>query len=249
MDYSVFHFLKWIRAEKVGVYKLSAPEGIRSTYIKKLCKINVLNLTDPKLAEFIGIILGDGHVDKNEIEITLEHPAELEYAKYIQNLAYSLFGYKTKIRPKHPNAIRIRIYSRKIVREIQNLGLPSGDKIKNRADIPDFIKQDKNLLKYCVRGLVDTDGGFFFKQRGYHRLIIEFKSLSPQIINSFADAVKALGFTPSKSGGKGACVRIQNQEEVANYIQTIRTSNNKIIKKISKLGFSNLLAISAPIGI
>jgi len=198
-------------------------------------------LADIRLAEFIGIILGDGHIDKNEIEITLEHPTELEYAQYIQNLIYSLFRYKTSIKLKPRNALRIRVYSREIVRKIQSLGLPHGNKIKNNIDIPNFVKKDKTLLKFCIRGLVDTDGGFFFKQKGYHRLIIEFKNLSPALLNSFAWGIHELGFTPSKSGGLGAVVRIQNQRDVAKYLQEIGTSNSKIINKIKKLGFEELL--------
>src|SRR3989338_6343513 len=47
-----------------------------------------------KLAEFIGIVLGDGGVSSNQITISLHRKDDKEYTKYVDELIYYLFGFR-----------------------------------------------------------------------------------------------------------------------------------------------------------
>ena len=42
----------------------------------------------------------------------------------------------------------------------EKFGYKVGDKIRNKVEIPDLILKDDELAKSCLRGLMDTDGGF-----------------------------------------------------------------------------------------
>ena len=52
------------------------------------------------LAEFIGIMLGDGGLTHFQCTIYLNSQKERSYAKYIKNLIKKLFGYTVKIHKK-----------------------------------------------------------------------------------------------------------------------------------------------------
>ncbi|MFX1478867.1 MAG: hypothetical protein ACFFCI_12115 [Promethearchaeota archaeon] len=44
------------------------------------------------LVEFIGILLGDGHLDNRKFEICLNGIDEDTYVKYVENFIYRIFG-------------------------------------------------------------------------------------------------------------------------------------------------------------
>ncbi|MGI0060786.1 MAG: LAGLIDADG family homing endonuclease, partial [Nitrosotalea sp.] len=175
--------------------------------------------SDPKFSEFIGILLGDGHLSVSGIEIILEYPAENSYKDYIANLMSELFSRNPiiKIKKSNSNTIHLRINSKNLVKFLNTLGLKTGNKVVNGASIPNFINEDRSLLKCCIRGLIDTDGGIFNKQAGYSRGLIEFSNHSKPLLNSVKNGLLTLGFTPSKAG-EGA-IRIQTQKEIHKYAE------------------------------
>lgn len=191
-------------------------------------KIKIPKL-DENLGEFIGIVLGDGNIWNTTIEITLEYPWEIHYAIHVKNLVYTLFGKNATIRMKRGNSLGVMIYSKSIIEFLKNFGIKEGSKMKNRIKIPDEILNNKKALVGCIRGLVDTDGGIFFKQKRYKRALIEFKSFSEPLRKSFKIGLKKIGLTPSDSGSGKIAVRIQTQEEIKEYIEIVGSSNKKNI--------------------
>lgn len=184
---------------------------------------------DERVGEFIGIVLGDGNIQHKVIEITLENPWEIHYANYVKNLVYTLFKKNATIRTKFGNSLGVMIYSRDIVEFVKRFGIKEGNKMKSKIEIPNEILNNNMALIGCIRGLVDTDGGIFFKQNGYKRALIEFKSFSKPLRNSFKIGLKKIGFTPSDSGSGKIAVRIQTQEEIKKYITLVGSSNQKNI--------------------
>ncbi len=72
---------------------------------------------------------------------------------------------------------------------------------------------------------MDTDGGVFFKQKNYSRILLEYTSFSKPLLDDFRSALTQLGFTPSKSNSKA--VRIQKQPEILRYCDEVGFSNPK----------------------
>jgi len=109
-----------------------------------------------KLAELIGIILGDGYIKKNkEIKISFNSKDDLNYIYYVRNLIYDLFDYKTPLNfRKNENTADLRITKRFVVNYFLEEGLKESPKW-NKAKIPNkYLKYEKLVLK----GLFDTDG-------------------------------------------------------------------------------------------
>lgn len=190
----------------------------------------VENVTsDIRFSELIGVILGDGNISKKVIEVTLENPYENSYADYISSIVEGIFGIPLKKRIDG-SRIRLLLYSVDAVGFVNSIGLKTGDKIKNQTSIPRFILHNEDLLKACMRGLIDTDGGMFRKDKLGNRIIIEFKNNNPKLLADALTGFSKLGYSVSKSGPHA--IRIQNQAEVKKYMKDIGSHNDKIILKM-----------------
>lgn len=79
-----------------------------------------------------------------------------------------------------------------------------------------------------MRGLFDTDGGIYEKQKGYKRAIIEFQTKSPYIHKDILRLLNILEFNASR-GNKGLNIRIQNQNDIHRFFGIVGSSNIKNI--------------------
>ena len=111
------------------------------------------------LAEFVGIILGDGGISDRQVTVTLHRITDKEYSKFVRDLIKKLFGIKAgEYCSKNGLADNIVISRTELVNFLEKIGLVRGNKIKHQVDIPQWIKKNKNFQIACVRGLMDTDG-------------------------------------------------------------------------------------------
>ncbi|MBU2634651.1 MAG: hypothetical protein KJ674_05430 [Nanoarchaeota archaeon] len=199
-------------------------------------KIKIPNKCE-KLAEIIGVILGDGHVGQREITITGEFPHQMKHFEYIKKNIKDLFGIDSRIFliKKNNNTVILDCYSIELVKFLNKNGLFSGNKIKKKSSFPKWIFEDDKYIHGALRGLIDTDGGIYNKQKEYKRAIIEFQNHSPYIKRDIINFLNKIGFKPSKSSTvnpKGKVeqnIRIQNQNEVKRFFNLIGSSNPKNI--------------------
>lgn len=120
-----------------------------------------------KLAELIGISLGDGQIpdDLYSIKITLDGKEQKEYIQYTKILMENLLNKTPKICPrKDSNASYLVVYGKDFVGSLVKKGLVPGDKVKNQVSIPQWINKRKEFPRGCLRGLTDTDGSIFIKK-------------------------------------------------------------------------------------
>jgi len=179
------------------------------------------------LAEFVGILLGDGHLSRKSFTIVLAYPKEREYADFVIRSVVDLFGKKPLVARRN-NSIRIVLNSVESISFLNGLGIACGSRCRRRVRIPDFVWGSRLFLARCVRGLIDTDGCVFRKQKQYTRLGIEFKNTNASLLSQFARAMNVLGFNPCRSK---YAIRIQRQEEVARYAKEIGFSNPKNLRR------------------
>lgn len=115
------------------------------------------------LAEFFGIMLGDGGVSAYQIMITLNRFDDAEYILFVSNVVDTLFDIKPKVRMYSENSItksvgRIEISRRDLVEFLTQNGLVLGNKVRQQATVPKWILENKEYRIACLRGLIDTDG-------------------------------------------------------------------------------------------
>lgn len=210
-------------------------------------KHSIINIAEPvkkpcfskELAEFVGIVLGDGGVTQRQITITLHSEDDREYSKFVVNLIKKLFNVSvgTYYR-KDSKAVNYNISRTKLVRFcIEKVGLKQGNKIKQQVDIPNWIKGNKLYSIACVRGLIDTDGCIFthcYKSKGkwYRYKKLSFTSYSKPLRQSVFDILKNNGLNPRFAQRKD--VRLDCVKDVQKYFQLINSHNPKHLKKYSE---------------
>lgn len=191
------------------------------------------------LAEFVGIVMGDGGITQSQIIITTNSVDDKEYGHYVKKLIEKIFDINTAIYYRKNEQAMYIVASRKKLVEFCNkkLGLKIGNKLKQGLDIPGWIKGNLEYEKACIRGLVDTDGCIFtechkIKNKLYNYKRLNFSSQSSQLRNSVFEILEKIGLSPKIRNNK--CVQIEDRENIKKYFQFIGTSNPKHLKRYYK---------------
>ncbi len=193
---------------------------------------------DNKLAEFIGIMLGDGNIYVSvkdgiyQIKVTTNSVTDREYLlNFVKPLFEGLFKVKGNITfEKKRKGINLRVASMKIVLFLNSLGLPSGDKIYNQVTIPKWIKINRGLLIACLRGLFDTDGTVFHPNKNSENWVIGFKNYNLGLLKEVRESLILFGFHPTNITGKA--IFITRKEEARLFTQKIGFNNPKHYSKV-----------------
>src|SRR3989338_3702532 len=210
--------------------------------------MNFPKLNDPKTAEFVGIMLGDGSIGiykckaKNRItnmyqmKITIDS-REISYINYLYHLIEYLFCIKPKINyKKKENTADIRIFRRNIVNfAINEIGLKISPKW-NSAKIPDmyFNNELENLV---LRGIFDTDGCVSItKNNGILYPRLELKICPSPMQNQFIEILERLEFNfKVQALDKGKVrLRINGKKQMRKWLAIVGTNNPKHYDKLNK---------------
>lgn len=161
-----------------------------------------INVKTPKLdsielAEFVGIMLGDGCSQKRTYQITISGGTidGSFISEYIPTLIEYLFSKKVRFRKMAKESFDC-IFNSKEVHDMlfkrYNFSSP-----KTNCEIPCHFFDNPSLLKACVRGLFDTDGGLH--KHHVKSAQLHFTNKSKSLIKSLRRALIHLGFKPSRS--------------------------------------------------
>ncbi|MBT3398034.1 hypothetical protein HOA55_02230 [archaeon] len=192
-----------------------------------------------KFAEFYGAMLGDGNLNRTKgyrvgtymARIVGDRKLDYEYhINYLKPLMEELFGLVVRIGGYGNGAIHITIYSKLLVDFLENKGFKPGDKIKNKLNIPDWIKKNDDFLRACLRGLFDTDGGMY-QLNDQKTCQIAFTNHNFTLLNDVRDSLIKLGIVPSKIVS-GRRVYITKKSELQKFLKLIGFSNPRHSKKI-----------------
>lgn len=188
------------------------------------------------LAEFVGIMLGDGGISNYQIVVTLHAFDDREYGDFVTKLIAQLFEVPVRMRrSKRDKAIDYIVSRVELVRFCtEAIGLKKGNKIKQQIDIPEWIKRNDMHSVACLRGLVDTDGCVFthrYKVGGkvysYKKLL--FTSRSEPLRLSVFHILRNLGINTRLD--KGCDVHIDSVNDVKRYFQLVGSHNPKHLKR------------------
>ena len=182
------------------VYKRMMRLGIKSdpkikaTYIAKpRGDIKIPNFYSPALAEFFGIMLGDGKLSYYQVIVTLG-TKELKYSEYVVDLIQNLFGARPKIGIRKNGYKDVYLGSIVLTSWLKNEGLVY-NKVLSQVGAPKWIFNNSIFLEKFLKGLFDTDGSIYKLKFGVQ---ISFKNKSMPLLKSIERALKILGYRPSK---------------------------------------------------
>lgn len=182
-----------------------------------------------ELAEFIGIILGDGSLTRFQCVIYLNSDTDQEFAYYVRDLIKKLFNLTPSIyKSKNKKVWRVSISSVNLVEYLRTKGLNIGNKVRLQVGVPEWIWLDSGYVKACIRGLVDTDGCFTlhrYKVNGneYCYPKICFTNHSEPLLDFIDKGLNRLGFHPKRTFKYE--VWLHNHNEARRYLEEIGTRN------------------------
>jgi len=189
-----------------------------------------------ELAEFVGIMLGDGGISQYQITVTLHSQDDKKYGIFVNSLIQKLFDVPVgEYRSKKDLTISYVVSRTALVGFcIEELGLKQGDKVRQQVDVPLWIKRNKKYSIACVRGLIDTDGSVFthrYKVGGtwYSYKKLSFTNHSKPLLSFVYDVCKKRGLHPRLARSKD--VRIDSVESMNRYFQIIGSHNPKHLKR------------------
>tara|TARA_Y100000294_G_scaffold146542_1_gene142137 strand:- start:2731 stop:3339 length:609 start_codon:yes stop_codon:yes gene_type:complete len=192
-----------------------------------------------KIAELVGILLGDGYIDRKSkrIKISFNSRDDKEYLFYVKQLIREIFDIDPIIKFRtNENTAELFIFNKKITEFLtQKIGLKFSPKWSNAVIPKEFTS--KNLSRHVIRGYFDTDGCLVTTNNNgtiYPRL--EMKICPSPMQNQFIDILNKYDF---KFGiyqiGRGK-VRIQlnGKNQLKKWIKLIYFSNQKHMDKIKR---------------
>jgi len=177
-------------------------------------------------AYIVGLALGDGNLSNpNGRAIRLRITCDVRYEKLNKHIFDSLQKFlpdnkvfvcnKTK-----RTSVDIVCYSN-CLENLLGWKAKGGSKYKQKIKIPDWILANKNFIKECLRGLIQSDGSIYM-DRGYK--MVNMVSNIESLAKSTITAINYLGYKPN----------IQIHNDLKTVKHTIRISKNvdKFIKDI-----------------
>ncbi len=217
----------------------------KGKFQKPGCIIDPLSIKIPRiskdLAEFTGIILGDGHINKKQIIVFTNMTTDRDHGYFTSHLIKKLFDVNPSVHfRKEYNVMRISVSRVNIINFCTNkLDLKIGHKVKQQVDIPNWIKRNTSYSIACVRGLMDTDGCFFYechniKNKKYCYPRLTFVNASMPLRNSVFNILKNLNLEPKIENTRH--VSIEKKEKIKEYFKVIGSSNPKHLHKYYNSG-------------
>ena len=187
-----------------------------------------------KLAEFIGIMLGDGYFGDTRLKITLNSVDDFEYMGYVSRLINSLFGEKAIIKfRKNEKTVDLFIFKRKVLNYLTEKGLLKSPK-RNTATIPkEFLKFDLAVL----RGYFDTDGSVVITNNNgtiYPRL--EMKVCPSPMQGQFVQILRKhkFRFGVYEIGRGEVRIQMNGKKELKKWSNLVGFSNKKHLRKAQR---------------
>lgn len=192
----------------------------KSKYCNRSRTIVVPNKRSAELAEFYGIMLGDGHISRFQIVVTLG-TKELSYVEYVSALMNELFEAKPTILIRKDGYRDVYFGSVDLIKYLKVDGFVT-NKVKYQVDIPQWIFEKPKWMNSFVRGFFDTDGSVYQLRFGIQ---VSFTNKSARLLISLHNMLTALGYNPSAISTDR--IYLTRRKDLARFFSEIKPANTK----------------------
>lgn len=189
----------------------------------------------PALAEFLGIMLGDGCLcSAFQAALYFNTETDALYADFMSALGQQLFGIvPRRVTERGSRGGTLLFSSKRLVDYLIRLGFGRGDKVRNQAGVPAWISEDSSYRRDCLRGLMDTDGSIYlYDHQVYGRTYVHmapcFTNRSNPLLRFVSETLASNGYHPVTTGFR---VYLYRRIEVKRYFSDIGTHNAKHLQR------------------
>lgn len=175
-----------------------------------------------KLAFLIGLVLGDGYLNKSSrtevLRITLgtDKPKLWQYTTKVVTDIFDKIPYVHK--RLRSAAVDIRIYQNNIARRIE---IPLGRKRNKKLKLPRWIWDNKSLLIACLKGLFEAEGSLSIHNKT-STFNFSFSNTNIELLNQVQRALIYIGFHPER---RSNAVRLRKKAEALSFKELINFRN------------------------
>jgi intein/homing endonuclease len=216
----VLHISEQAVFKRLQRLEINTQPALKEKYLNKRSDIHIPDTYSENLAEFFGIMLGDGHISHFQTVISLGDK-EKSYAEYVSALAHNIFKVLPKIAVRKTGYRDVYIGSTKLVSWLQTRGLVT-HKVKSQVGVPEWVYLKKVYMAGFVRGFFDTDGSVYKLKFGVQ---ISFTNHSYPLLLSLQTILFKLGYNPSAvSSGKVYLTKIS---DVKRFFREVKPNNAK----------------------
>lgn len=204
--------------------KKSSPNNLRTWWHKvktegKAPSVYLPFEENEDLAELIGVVLGDGHIEKFprcERLVILSHSDDEGFIERYSALVEKIFNKKpTVFKRKTEKCVQISLYQKEIS---SRLGIPTGAKLHKEIKVPDWILLKKRCILSYLRGLYEADGCFsVHKPSSTYKLF--FSNDNQSLLKNVYNLLIELGFHPHI---RNCDVQISRKKEVYELIELLQ---------------------------
>ncbi len=197
----------------------------------KCKKLTLPEVMSKELAEEIGVHMGDGCLStKNYFSVKCNKTEKEYFTSHLLRLYKKL--YNLDLRLMHLNSVcGFEIYSKALC-EFKNkeLELPTGKKV-GKLKIPKKVLDTRNRKIYFhfIRGLFDTDGCIYLRDRRYPVISITIKS--KRLIDQLHSMFRKLGYIPTVYK---YTITLNGPTMLKKWIKEIGSKNTAKIRKMKK---------------
>ncbi len=210
---------------------LSTPERKLHYLNRKWSNINFPDFSD-KLAEFFGIVLGDGHLSLGQVWIYINNNTDKNYNPYVKELIKSLFSVEPGVSyRKDQDMMNLFLSSVDLMKFLRKRGLSASNKVRDQVDVPSWIFTKDSYKKSFLRGFFDTDGSIYSLIFGVQ---MSFCNRSIPLLQSTRKILLDLGYRPSNISSYK--VYLTRKPDLYRYANEIRFGNSKHLGRAKNFG-------------
>lgn len=176
-------------------------------------------------AYLAGFLYADGYVDKRNALIINLAVRDEEFLQNLCNILNKELNKTYKLRYiESQNSVRLGIYCKKFVQNLQNIGIRNRKTYDNYSTIFDNI-QNKILRLHFIRGFYDGDGSIHMNKTG--KAQIAMVSLNQKLLDSILSFIKT------------ECMIHTNAQLTKTHVYSLQLQGNVVVKSLLDLLYMN----------
>lgn len=180
-----------------------------------------------QLAEFFGMMLGDGTLSKYQATVCLGNK-EYDYVLYVQNLMTELFKVPAHISTNKAGYHTVYIGSTLVTNWMRDQGFVS-NKVREQVGVPVWVMEKDEYMRGFVRGFFDTDGSVYKLKFGVQ---ISITNHSVPLLIALQSMLRRLGYRVSEISA--ARIYITRKNDVVRFFSEIAPKNVKHLNRFDK---------------
>ncbi|TSC70694.1 MAG: Uncharacterized protein G01um101449_301 [Parcubacteria group bacterium Gr01-1014_49] len=202
----------------------------------KVLKPIIIPRHSARLAELIGILMGDGHVGRYQTSVVTNSETDFQHALFIKELIKDLFKIQVRLSNRRDRkACEIVVSSKSVCHFFVDQGIPQGNKITLGIHVPGWIQKKPLYRKAFIRGLFDADGCVYLDthrvgRKTYKSLGMAFANQSIPLLSFFKETLEFFGLHPTQK--TKFRVFLRRRKDIRRYFDLIGSSNDKHLAKV-----------------